>query len=993
LFALANGALGVRGELEEDDSSSPGVFLAGVWERRAIDYHERFSGFARSSDTRVPIADGTHIRLQLGNEVVGMQHGERLASKRELNFRQGCYRRDLKWQSSSGAIVEVTAERLVALDVPGLLAIRYRVHSVDYCGPVVMESVIDTAQVPIDQGNDPRIGSRIDGGLHLCEIGSDEQLAWLRQETTYSGIRVVCGQTHRLPENSSKCLHVGQIAEGVSHTLVTELEPGGNLEVEKFVAYAWSQPGSDETDTALLNKVRNTLQDAVTAGYQSLQDNQTRILARFWDCVDLEVIDSPDIEQALRLNLFHIYQSTSRDSSGSVAAKGLTGEGYEGHYFWDAEAFMLPALVTIAPELAREMLGYRYHTLEHARAHAHELNHPNGALYAWRTISGDECSAYFPGGSAQYHINVAIAWAIRRYVDVSGDEVFLREYGAEMLFEMARIWMDIGHFNPRRDGAFCIHEVTGPDEYTVLVDNNHYTNRMAQVHLLDAAQTAEWLASTHPDAYAALAARIGLQEEEYRQWRRAAEAMYLPVDERLGIFPQDDTFLDKPRLSQQASAKRPLLLHLHPLTIYRHQVCKQADTVLALVLAGENVDRQAKRRNLEYYEDVTVHDSTLSASTFAVLAAEVGALDKAYKYFLESLRVDLDDLHGNAAHGVHLAAMAGSWLALTWGFGGMRVYGGQLRLEPRLPPNWQSYRFGVVWRNTRLRVAVDTEGVTYSLLAGNAIEFSHAGTLQHLNGGQKLHFPPLSPSLIKVPAQPLQAVIFDLDGVLADTAVLHQAAWQSLATELAVPFTPSQAERMKGLGRRASLEILLEHVKRPFSEVEKRVLSERKNRDYQQRIDQLGPRDLLPGAHAAIEAVRAAGLGVALASASRNAPRILSKLGIAGLFDYIVDAAKIEHSKPAPDIYLDAAKGLGVRPDVCLGVEDAVAGLASIRAAGMSSLGIGNAEILVDADAVLATLTHFDPLVFMAGQASPARPTQVSAKQRSNDSTDPEVER
>ncbi|HEN46754.1 MAG TPA: beta-phosphoglucomutase, partial [Mizugakiibacter sp.] len=593
---------------------------------------------------------------------------------------------------------------------------------------------------------------------------------------------------------------------------------------------------------------------------------------------------------------------------------------------------------------------------------------------------------------AQYHINAAIAWAVRRYVDVCGDEVFLREYGAEMLFETARIWMDIGHFNPRRDGAFCIHEVTGPDEYTVLVDNNHYTNRMAQAHLFDAARTAEWLADTYPDAYAALAERIGLQAEELRQWRHAAEAMYLPVDERLGIFPQDDTFLDKPRLSRQASAKRPLLLHLHPLTIYRHQVCKQADTVLALVLAGGAVDQQAKRRNLEYYEDVTVHDSTLSASTFAVLAAEVGALDKAYKYFLESLRVDLDDLHGNAAHGVHLASMAGSWLALTWGFGGLRVHSGQLQLTPRLPPEWQSYRFGVVWRNTRLRVAVDTAGVTYSLLDGNAIEFNHAGATQHLHSGQTLHFPSLSLSPVESPTQPLQAVIFDLDGVLADTAVLHQAAWQSLATELAIPFAPSQAERMRGLDRRASLAILLEHVKRPYSEIEKQALSDRKNASYQALIKQLGPHNLLPNARAAIEAVRAAGLMVALASASRNAPEIVRKLGIAELFDYIVDAAKIEHSKPAPDIYLDAAKGLGVHPNACLGVEDAVAGLVSIRAAGMSSLGIGDPQILVDADAVLTTLTHFDPIVFMAGQALPARPTQVSAKQRSNDSTDPKVE-
>ena len=970
LFALANGALGVRGGLEEDDSASQGVFLASVWERTPIHYHERFPGFARSSDTRVPVADGTRIRLRLGDVPVALSAGTWLALRRELDLRDGCYRRTLRWRAPSGITLEIAAERIVALDAPGLLALRYRVRSVDYHGPLSLDSAIEAAPGAVAQGDDPRIGARLDGGLRVVETGGDAQSAWIHEQTAHSGIDLVCAQRHRIDDASLRFDGGSRTPAGAAQTATVLLTPGAEIVLEKYVAYAWSAPGGGAAAAILHEQARATLQRAVDQGYAQIRERQRQRLAEFWEQADLAIVGAPDIEQALRLNLFHVFQSTSRDGSGTAAAKGLTGEGYEGHYFWDAEAFMLPVLATLAPGLARSMLEYRYRTLEHARAHARELNHPRGALYAWRTISGGECSAYFPGGSAQYHINAAVAWAIRLYVDASGDAAFLCERGAEMLFETARIWLEIGHFNPRRAGAFCIHEVTGPDEYSALVDNNHYTNRMAQRHLRDAAAVAEWMAADHPDALAALSARIGLGAEEPRQWHRAAEAMHLPVDAALGIFPQDDTFLDKPRLDirREIHAGQPLLLRLHPLTLYRHQVCKQADTLLALVLAGEGVDRAAKQRNLEYYEGVTVHDSTLSASTFAVLAAEVGQIGKACRYFLDTLRVDLDNLHGNTAHGVHLAAMAGSWLALTWGFAGLRVANGELTLAPRLPPAWQSYRFGLRWRDAQLRVEVDGDGVRYTLTAGTALTFRHAGKPQRLHAGQTLRFPHRGDMAAgTVGPRRFKGVIFDLDGVIADTAVLHRAAWSRLAQEIGVPFDEAIAERLKGVDRRGSLEILLERASRPYPEDEKRALEERKNRDYRERIERLGPESLLPGARAAIESARAAGLRVALASASRNAPLLLERLGIAGLFDYVVDAGAVARSKPDPAIFLDAAAGLGLAPSDCLGVEDAAAGIAAIRAAGMTAIGIGDPVALADADIVLPAIAVFDVAAFMDG--------------------------
>ena len=429
----------------------------------------------------------------------------------------------------------------------------------------------------------------------------------------------------------------------------------------------------------------------------------------------------------------------------------------------------------------------------------------------------------------------------------------------------------------------------------------------------------------------------------------------------LDIFPQDDGFLDKPRLPAGLAGspgRQPLLLRLHPLTIYRHQVCKQADTLLALMLAGEQVDVAAKRRNFDYYEGITVHDSTLSASTFAVIAAEVGYADKAHRYFLDTLRVDLDDLHGNAAHGLHMAAMAGSWLALTWGFGGLRVHDGLPALAPRLPAAWKSYRFGLRWRGAHLRVEVDGDDVQYSLTEGSALTFLHDGLPQRLHAGQPLRLK--CAGFADAGAVPLKAVIFDLDGVIADTAIVHHAAWKRLADEIGVPFDDATGERMKGVDRRGSLDILLQAATHSYTEAEKHTLATRKNDYYRERIEHLGPRDLLPGARAAIEQVRQAGLKVALASASRNAGLLLERLGIADLFDAIVDANRISRSKPDPEIFLAAANALGVAPDECIGVEDAAAGIASIHAAGMAAVGIGQPLVLAKADLVLPSIAAFD---------------------------------
>lgn len=974
LFALANGSLGVRGGIEEADGGSDASFLASVYEKHPIHYHERFAGFARSTDTRLPVADGQRIGVWLGAQRLDPAQAQSLAFERELDLRSGLLSRRSRLRTAQGQTVEIHAERVLpfASGVAGvdLLAIRYRVRSIDYNGPLTLACAIECGHAAAEQGDDPRIGVASAEGLRLLARQADAHAAHVVQATRRSGLRVVCAQAQRLDAG----LSFGQARideERVAQEYLAQLQAGGSATIEKFVAY-YSDGDGDATD--LPDAVAQALQLALTQGFDAIAARQAQALAGFWDGAELSIDGDAASEQALRFNLFHLLQSAGRDGINGTAAKGLTGEGYEGHYFWDTEAFMLPVMAYTAPQVARAMLHARFLALDPARRHAREMNHPRGALFPWRTITGGECSAHYPSGSAAYHINAAVAYGLGLYLDASGDIDFLLECGAEVLFETARIWPQIGHFNARRGGAFCIHGVTGPDEYTALVDNNFYTNRMAQQHLLRAVRVWEQLRSERPAQWQALAERLQLDDEEVETWRRAGERMFLHYDPALGIYAQDDTFLDKPRWPwpKPQGEHRPLLLDYHPLTLYRHQVCKQADVVMALVLAGDGIGADIKRRSYDYYEALTTHDSTLSASVFGILASEVGHAGDAARFFADNLRVDLDDLHGNTDHGVHMAALAGTWLGLASGFAGLRNAGGQLSFAPTLPDSWRGYGFGLRWQGRRLRLRVDREGVEYRLLDGAPLRIGHAGRAIELSADAPVRVALAEPG--SAPGEdgrlafprPAQALIFDLDGVLTDTAQTHYRAWKRMADEEGLAFDEQVNERLKGVDRMSSLEIILQHAGRTLDDARKQALAERKNAYYVEAIAQVTPADLFPGVERLLEQARARGLKLGLASASRNAAALLQRLGIAGRFDYIADAARIARAKPAPDIFLDVAAALGVHPAQCIGVEDAAAGVVAIKTAGMAAVGIGDAHALARADACLPDIAAFDLNAFVS---------------------------
>jgi alpha,alpha-trehalose phosphorylase len=365
-------------------------------------------------------------------------------------------------------------------------------------------------------------------------------------------------------------------------------------------------------------------------------------------------------------------------------------------------------------------------------------------MFPWRTINGREASAYYQAGTAQYHINAAIAYAIRRYVHARGDLGFLVEVGAEILVETARLWEDLGFY--AEDGRFHIHGVTGPDEYTTVVDDNTYTNLMARLNLSYAAEAVRLLEAERPDAHAALVADLALQPDELERWVRAAAAMHVGYDERRGIHPQDAHFLEQEVWDLDATPpeKFPLLLHYHPLVIYRRQVIKQADIVLAMFLVGDEFSPEQKRANFDYYDRLTTGDSSLSACVQSIVAAEVGDEQRALEYFRFALMMDLGDAAGNVSDGVHIAATGGVWQALVFGFGGVRDTDGGLTISPRLPAGWGSLAFSLQVQDRQVRIELGHDEERYRLEDGEPLELTIRGRRHRLEAGRDLlvHAPP-----------------------------------------------------------------------------------------------------------------------------------------------------------------------------------------------------------------------------------------------------------
>ena len=737
LFALGNGYIGIRGSHEEafagfGENSQDSTFINGFYESQPLHYPESAYALAKEHQFMLTVPNGKRVNFLLDEEEFDIFQGKVDKYQRSVDFRTGILHRTIQWTSPSGKSVEVNSRRLVSFKTKNFFALEYEIKSINFSGTITLKSILDGHLRDADPEEEPRYGAAVAGvaGRHfdVLSIEKEENFLALVQRTRNSKLMLVSAIDTEVtgPRADEITSEQSSTRDRAEQIYTIKVQPGETVKLVKYGAYFSSR---DNSESELLPLAKKALKEAIREGFAKLVTEQEEFLTDFWHHADLQISGDDELQQGVRFNQFHLLQSIGRDGKTSIAAKGLTGEGYGGHYFWDAETYALPFYLYTKPEIAMRMLEYRYSILNKARLRAREMSHDKGALYAWRTIAGEECSAYFPGGTAQYHINADIAYAIKQYYEATKDEDFMLRCGAEMVMETARIWMGIGAYIPKKNNQFCINEVTGPDEYTAMVDNNFYTNAMAQMHLKFAAHLADKLKAEHPKDFHRITKTMVLSTEEPKEWLRAAESMYFPYDQELGIHAQDDTFLSKKKwdFNEMSRPSHNLPLHYHYLVIYRHQVCKQADVLLAMFLLGDQYTADDKKRDYDYYEEITTHDSSLSHSTFSVMASEVGYSDKAYDYFMKTARGDLDNLHGNTSYGVHIAAMAGTWMAVVNGFAGMRVYDGELHFSPQLPQKWKHYGFRISFQNSLLQIDIDPAKVKYSLLEGNNLEFKHHG--------------------------------------------------------------------------------------------------------------------------------------------------------------------------------------------------------------------------------------------------------------------------
>ncbi|MGI6107838.1 MAG: glycoside hydrolase family 65 protein [Lachnospiraceae bacterium] len=760
IFHNANGYLGVRFCPEEGvpdgQSTIRGMYINGFYDITEMKQAEPLHGLIEEKQTMLNISDTQGIRLFVDGEKVSLA-GRPGSEICRLDMDRGTTGRDFTWTSpDTGKEIRIRTLRLASYEMPELFVLRYEFTPINFSGLIRVESEQIGEVRNFSDPSDPRVAGSSVQYLTAEAPKIEDGLSLITAHTSRSGLSVCTGVSERLAaaqtaagtagapadtagENAEIPDRVGEISGTVTVMANPEKAaaiPGecavhGTSVVRTYTVRAGQNQSFVLEKAAFLSdslrhpdpaaRVRSCFDEFRKNGSGYYFRRQEERLARFWQDSELTIEGDDDTALAVTYNMYQLIQSVSRDTFGNIAAKGLSGEGYEGHYFWDTEMYMQPFFILTAPNLAANLIRFRYRILPQARINAREMGHQRGALYPWRTIMGKECSGYFPSGTAAYHINGDIAYSVVQYYLATGDRQLLEDCGEEILVETARLWLDTGVYV---GDSFQIQDVTGPDEYTCLVDNNYYTNVVAQYNLQWA---VKGLAELAPEAARRLREKLNLTDGELKEMERAAEHMYLPYDEKLGIHPQDDSFLKKKYwdASTIPEEDRPLLLHYHPLYLYRHQICKQADTVLAHFIREEVTDPDKMKRSYEYYEKVTTHDSSLSTCIFSIMAARLGDLGKARAYLGDSARLDLFNTHKNTKDGIHTANMGGTTMAIIYGFGGLRLSAERgLVLRPRIPEGWKSYSFRFLYRGRKIRVSVTQEKAVISLLSGDPVELT-----------------------------------------------------------------------------------------------------------------------------------------------------------------------------------------------------------------------------------------------------------------------------
>ena len=948
VFTLGNGYLGTRGSFEEGyPGSMSATLIHGVYDDVPVVHTE----LANCPDwlPLVVIINGDRFRLD---------HGEILSYRRQLDVRRGVLSRDVRWRSGSGYTVDIHLERFASLVDQHVLALRCQVTPLDFEGTIEVQASIN--------GYPDNQGVMHWEWLNQGDITTDEgaHATWLHLRTRNSGIEL--GMATRLTVLDASATVRVTGCQGYPNLAATlPVQSGQTVTWEKVVTVFTSREEKVPAQAAQ-DKLRQV------GSYASLLSAQEAAWEEVWQSSDVVIEGDIKAQLAIRYNLFQVLISAPRhDDTVSIPAKTLSGFAYRGHVFWDTEIFVLPFLIFTQPALARNLLTYRYHTLNGARRKAKESGY-KGAVFAWESANtGDEVTPRWvpPAdnsaelvriwcGDRELHINTDVAYAVWNYWQATGDDKWIRDYGAELILDTAVYWGSRVEWNAKQE-YYEIREVIGTDEYHEHVSNNAFTNRMVQWHLEKALAVLEWLHRQYPDQAATLEDKLQITLERQARWRDIISHIWISYNPETRIIEQFEGFfnLEDINLADYEPRTRSMQAILGIEGASKRQVLKQPDVLMLLYLLRETPgiysDLQTLQKNWDYYAprtDIT-YGSSLGPAIQAALASYLNQAQEAYERFMQAALVDLEDTRRNAKEGIHSASAGGVWQAIVFGFAGIRINDAYPQANPHLPEGWTRLKFKLQWR-------------------GQWYEFDlHSDKIGELSGKMaENNNPKVGKSSAHVPN--IQGVIFDLDGVLTETAEYHYRGWQRLADEEGIPFDRQANEAMRGLSRQDSLLQMLGDRSRTQEQLQE--MMERKNRYYLEFIKDVSPADLLPGAVELLDELRSAGIKVAIGSASKNAQEVIQRLGIGDRVDTISDGYSVTRSKPAPDLFLHAANQLGLAPEHCVVVEDAASGVEAALAAGMWAVGLGPVERVGAAHVVLPSLAgvHWADLLAKLSQSS-----------------------
>ena len=934
VFTIGNGYLGTRGSFEENyTQASPATFIHGVYDSVPVVYTE----LVNCPDwlPLIVIVDGDRFRLD---------QGEILSYDRQLDLRQGLITRTVRWRSPSKKTIDLSFQRFASLADQHVLAQRCQITPVDFDGFIEIQASING--YPENQGFNH---------WELLEQGKIDDGIWLYRRTRNSRIEISTAARMTISGTDASL----QVTSAPGYpTLSTNFMgvAGQTVTLEKIVTVFTSReeakliPASQEKLAQLPN-------------YQQLLEAHQIAWDEVWQQNDIEIHGDSVAQLAVRYNIFQMIIAAPRyDDKVSIPAKTLSGFGYRGHVFWDTEIFLLPFFTYTQPHIARNLLSYRYHTLDGARRKASHEGY-KGAMFAWESAdSGDEVTPRWalpndPYGEdiriwcrdREIHISADIAYAVWYYWQATADDEWMRDYGAEIILDTAIFWASRVEYNTKYE-RYEIRGVIGADEYHEFVHNNAFTNRMVQWHLEKAIIVQDWLRQTFAEKSSELEQKLRLTSGRRSRWQDMIANIWIPYDASTGLIEQCEGFfnLEDINLAEYEPRTRSMQAILTIDGANKRQVLKQPDVLMLLYLMRQSQEfpynQEALEKNWDYYAprtDIT-YGSSLGPAIHAILASDLGKTAEAYERFMQAAMVDLEDVRGNAADGIHGASAGGIWQAVVFGFGGIQLRDNQPVANPHLPPGWTRLKFKLQWQG---------KSHEFDLHQEQGMGEKMVNEIKKLE--EQL---PDKETAISSPTSHLdiKGFIFDLDGVLTDTAEFHYLAWQRLADEEGLPFTREANEALRGVSRRESLLLIVGDKK--YSEAQLQEMMERKNRYYVESIENISPADLLPGALAFLDELRHAGIKIALGSASKNARPVVERLGIASKIDALADGYSVEKPKPAPDLFIFAAGELGLDPTQCVVVEDAAAGVDAALAAGMWAIGLGPVERVGAAHIVLPSL-------------------------------------